>query len=342
MQQYDLAIIGGGPAGVAAGVYAARKRLNTLFITKDWNGQSSVSEGVENWIGEVKISGLDLSKKLENHLKAYASDVLHIKEGEWVKEVEKQSANGKNEIDGASRSKPLFSEPAEEKKALRREKLELTNSFIIATDKGSYEAKTILITTGSSRRKLDVPGADRLEHKGLTYCASCDGPLFAGQDVAVIGGGNAGFESAAQLLAYCKSVTLLSRSDFRADPVTIDAILSNPKMKAIKNAVPKEVLGDKFVSGFVYTDSDTKKDIALNVTGIFAEIGSIPNTDFIKDVVKLDAYNRIVVDPKNQRASIPGIWAAGDATDGLFHQNNIAAGDAVKALEDIYLFLKAK
>ena len=216
------------------------------------------------------------------------------------------------------------------------------NGFKITTDKGSYEAKTILVTTGSSRRKLDITGADRLEHKGLTYCASCDGPLFAGQDVVVVGGGNAGFESASQLLAYCKSVTLLSRSDFKADPATIDAILANSKMKAIKNAVPKEVLGDKFVSGFTYTDSASKKDVTLNVTGIFAEIGSIPNTNFIKNIVKLDQYNRIPVDPKNQRSLIVGIWAAGDVTDGLFHQNNIATGDAVKALEDIYLFLKTK
>jgi alkyl hydroperoxide reductase subunit F len=304
---YDLAILGGGPAGVAAGVYAARKRLNTVFITKDWNGQSSVSEGVENWIGEVKISGSDLSKRLENHLKAYASDVLHIREGEWCKLVEKTKTG-----------------------------------FKITTDKASYEAKTILVTSGSSRRKLDIRGADRLEHKGLTYCASCDGPLFAGQDVAVVGGGNAGFESASQLLAYCKSVTLLSRSDFKADPSTIETVLTNPKMKAVKNAIPKEVLGDKFVSGFVYTDAASKKDVTLNVTGIFAEIGSIPNTDFIKNIVKLDRYNRIIVDPKNQHSLTAGIWAAGDVTDGLFHQNNIAAGDAVKALEDIYLFLKAK
>jgi thioredoxin reductase len=321
---YDLAILGGGPAGVAAGVYAARKRLNTVFITKDWNGQSSVSEGVENWIGEVKISGLDLSKKLENHLKTYAGDILDIKEGEWVKEVKRQKAKGKSE----SQNSKIDCKKSE--------------SFLITTDKDSYEAKTILVTTGSSRRKLDITGADRLEHKGLTYCASCDGPLFAGQDVAVVGGGNAGFESASQLLAYCKSVTLLSRSDFKADPATIDTILANPKMKAIKNAVPKEVLGDKFVSGFTYTDSASKKDVTLNVTGIFAEIGSIPNTDFIKDIIKLDQYNRIPVDPKNQRSLIVGIWAAGDVTDGLFHQNNIAAGDAVKALEDIYLFLKTK
>ena len=311
---YDLAIIGGGPAGVAAGVYAARKRLNTVFITKDWLGQSNVSEGVENWIGDIKIPGLELSKKLEAHLKAYAADILHIKEGEWCKEISKFKIQNSKSEDG----------------------------FKITTDKGSYEAKTILVTTGSSRRKLDITGADRLEHKGLTYCASCDGPLFGGQDVAVVGGGNAGFESASQLLAYCKSVTLLNRSnEIKADPVTVEAVMKNPKMKVLKNAVPKEVVGDKFVSGLIYTDSSTKKDIALNVTGIFAEIGSIPNTDFIKNIVNLDQYNRIPVDPKNQRAGA-GIWAAGDATDGLFHQNNIAAGDAVKALEDIYLFLKAK
>jgi thioredoxin reductase len=348
MQQYDLAIIGGGPAGVAAGVYAARKRLNTLFITKDWNGQSSVSEGIENWIGEVKISGLDLSKKLENHLKAYAGDVLHIKEGEWCIRVESKEITSEaiprdrgSLMSATARVGEIF----QQKNVRAPETLgsrSLKNFFKITTDKGSYQAKTILITTGSSRRKLDIPGADRLEHKGLTYCASCDGPLFAGQDVIVIGGGNAGFESASQLLAYCKSVTLLSRSDFKADPSTIDAVLANAKMKAIKNAVPKEVLGDKFVNGFVYTDKPSKEDIILNATGIFAEIGSIPNTGFIKDIVKLDQYDRIIVDPKNQRASLSGVWAAGDATDGLFHQNNIAAGDAVKALEDIYLFLKTK
>jgi alkyl hydroperoxide reductase subunit F len=372
MQQYDLAIIGGGPAGVAAGVYAARKRLNTIFITKDWNGQSSVSEGIENWIGEVKISGLDLSKKLENHLKAYAGDVLDIKEGEWVKNVESQKSKGKSEevtsgaigIDRGSlmsrfsrivpgstaRVGEIFQQANQQIRPLGANvrapeaipSRSLENLFTITTNKDSYKAKTILVTTGSSRRKLDIPGADRLEHKGLTYCASCDGPLFAGQDVAVVGGGNAGFESASQLLAYCKSVTLLSRSDFKADPTTIEAVLNNPKMKAVKNAIPKEILGDKFVSALTYTDAVTKKDITLNVTGIFAEIGSIPNTDFLKEVIKLDQYNRIPVDPKNQRAGISGIWAAGDVTDGLFHQNNIAVGDAVKALEDIYLFLKAK
>lgn len=307
---YDLAIIGGGPAGVSAGVYAARKKLKTVFITKNWEGQSSVSEGIENWIGTIKISGLDLAKNLENHLKAYAKDVVDIKEGELCEKIYK------NDND---------------------------NTFKIKTKTSEYEAKKILITTGSSRKKLSVEGADKFEHKGLTYCASCDGPLFADQDVVVVGGGNAAFESASQLLAYCKSVTLINRSDsFRADQVTIDNVSKNPHFKIIRNAISKQVKGDKFVNSFVYTDADTQKDYELNVTGIFVEIGSIPNTGFVKDIVKLDQWGHIITSPKDQKTSQPGIWAAGDCTDGLYNQNNIAAGDAIKALEDIYINIKTK
>jgi len=309
---YDLAIIGGGPAGAAAAVYAARKRLKTVFITADWLGQSNVSEKIENWIGTVAISGLELSRSLEKHAKAYAEGIVDFKEGEYCTKIGRFVSGTKEQ-------------------------------FKITTSKGVYDAKTILITTGSHRRKFEIPGAEKFDNKGLTYCATCDGPLFADQDVAVIGGGNAGFESAAQLLAYCKSVTLLIRGDtLKADPGTIEKVTRNPKMKVIKFAVPKEVRGDKFVSFYVYTDAKTKKDIEIPVTGIFVEIGSLPNTDFSKDLIKLDAFNRVVVDAKNQRASVDGIWAAGDCTDGLYHQNNIAAGDAVKAIEDIYSWLHAK
>ena len=305
---YDLTIIGGGPAGVAAGVYAARKELKTLFITKDWNSQSTVSEGIENWIGTVKISGADFAKSLEQHLRAYAKDSVDIHVSESVEKVEK--------IEGG---------------------------FKITTSKGSYESKTVLVTAGSNRKKLEAKGADIFEHKGLTYCASCDGPLFSGQDVVVIGGGNAAFESASQLLAYCKTVTLINRTDkFRADPVTVAAVSKNSHFKIVTNAVSKEVKGEKFVNAFVYADAKTGEETELAVAAIFVEIGSVPTTYFVKDLVKMTEYNQVVVDPRTQRASIDGIWAAGDCTDGLYHQNNIAAGDAVKALEDIYLFLKAK
>ena len=307
---YDLTIIGGGPAGVSAGVYSARKELKTLFITKDWNSQSTVSEGIENWIGTVKISGADFAKSLENHLKAYSRDFVDIIVGKSVEKIEKSDTD---------------------------------SIFKIITNDGVFESKTVLITTGSFRKKLEAINADKFEHKGLTYCASCDGPLFAGQDVIVIGGGNAAFESAAQLLAYCKSVTLINRSDkFRADPITVEAVSKNSHFKIINNAISKEIKGDKFVSSYVYTDLKTNTDIELSATGIFVEIGSLPNTYLVKDLVKLDQWNHIIVDPRNQTTSVKGIWSAGDCTDGLYHQNNIASGDAVKALEDIYLFLKTK
>jgi len=305
---YDLIIIGGGPAGVAASVYAARKKLKTLLITPEWGGQSIVSEQIYNWIGTPAISGHELAESFKKHAEANIGDSLELKQ-EKVIVVEK---NG--------------------------------DTFKIKTDAGSeFETKTVLVAAGSNRRKLEAPGADRLEHKGLTYCASCDGPIFADQDVAVIGGGNAGFETAAQLLAYCKSVTLINRSDtFRADEITVEKVLKNPKMSVVKNAEILEVTGEKFVDGLKYKDMVTNEEKTLNVTGIFVEIGQIPNTDFVKDILPLDKIGRVIIDPKTQKTSVPGIWAAGDCTDVLYHQNNIAAGDAVRALEDIYLAIHTK
>lgn len=300
---FDLAIIGGGPAGVSAGVYAARKRLKTILITETFGGQSTESVGIENWIGTPNIAGPEFGKLLETHLRTYAGEAVAIKAPETVEKVSK--------IDGG---------------------------FEVKTSNESYQAKTVLIATGSTRRKLEIPGAKEFDNKGISYCASCDGPLFAGQDVVVIGGGNAGFESAAQLLAYANSVTLLNRSDvFRADEMTVEAVLKNPKMKAIKGAVPVEVKGEKFVNALIYKDAEGEHE--LKVGGIFVEIGLIPTTSFVEGLVNLNEHNQVAVDPKNQRTSTEGIWAAGDSTDGLFHQNNIAAGDAVKALEDIYLYV---
>lgn len=306
---YDLIIIGGGPAGSAAAVYAARKKLKTLFITKEWGGQSIVSEQIYNWIGTPTISGNDLAEGLKSHVMANVGDSLEVKEGSNVSSLEKSGSN-----------------------------------FTVKTEAGdSFETKTVLIASGSGRRKLEATGADRLEHKGLTYCASCDGPIFSGMDVAVIGGGNAGFESAAQLLAYCNSVTLINRSDtFRADEVTVEKVLKNPKMKTITNVDILEVKGDKFVEGILLKDIKTGEEKELKVSGIFVEIGQIPNTGFVKNVVALDQYGRVKIDPRTQKTETPGIWAAGDCTDVLYHQNNIAAGDAVRALEDIYLAIHTK
>ncbi len=305
---YDLIIIGGGPAGVAAGVYAARKQLKTLFVTSEWGGQSTVSEDIQNWIGTAHISGAQLAINLKAHLEEYKSDIVDIKEGK-VTTIKKADEH-----------------------------------FTVHTEAGeSYEGKTVLITVGSTRRKMKVPGAMEFDNKGLTYCASCDGPLYGGMDVAVIGGGNAAFETAAQLLAYSKSVTLLQRGEeYRADPVTVERVLANPKMKGITNTEIVEVKGDKFVKSLTYKDLNDGQIKELSVNGIFVEIGLIPSTDLAKDIVELDKVGHIVVDPRTQATSIKGIWAAGDCTDGLYHQNNIAAGDAVKALEDIYMHIHTR
>jgi alkyl hydroperoxide reductase subunit F len=305
---YEVAIIGGGPAATAAAVYAARKLLKTVLITESFGGQSVVSEEIQNWIGTPKISGNDLAKSFEAHVREYAGDVVEVVKGQLVSKVEK--------IDGG---------------------------FRLETKSGkTFDAQTVLVATGGSRRKLEVPGAAEFDNRGLTYCASCDGPLYGGMDVAVVGGGNAGFETAAQLLAYAKSVTLLHRGEnYTADPVTVQKVLAHPNMTGLLNAEPTAVVGEKFVTGLKYKDKKTGEEKTLAVPGVFVEIGLMPSTEYVKNLVELDKIGRVKVDPRTQRTSIQGVWAAGDCTDGLYHQNNIAAGDAVKAIEDIYLFLRA-
>jgi len=306
---YELIIIGGGPAGTAAAVYAARKQLSTLIIASEFGGQSNVSEEIYNWIGTPAISGANLAKAFETHVKEYEGEFLVIKKGFFVEKIEKKDGN-----------------------------------FVVKTSQGeSFEGKSVLITTGSGRRKLSVLGAAEFDNRGVVYCASCDGPLFSGQDVVVIGGGNAGFESAAQLLAYAKSVTLLHHGDmFKADPVTVKKVLAHPKMTGILNAEVTSVKGEKFVTGITYKDKMTNTEKELAVVGVFVEIGQIPNTKFVEGLVEFDEFKRVKIDPWTQSTTTEGVWAAGDCSNIRYHQNNIAAGDGVRALEDIYLWLRAK
>jgi len=307
---YELAIIGGGPAGAAAAIYAARKRVKTILVVGSWGGQSGVSSEIQNWVGTPAISGAELAENLRKHTELYAGEWLTIVTPAWASAL----APHDDYVDVT----------------IKKGKEETT-----------YSVQALLITTGANRRKLDIPGAAEFDQRGLTYCASCDGPLFADQDVAVIGGGNAAFETALQLLAYCKSVTLLVRSDVvRADAITVAVAQTNPKMRIIKNAVPVAVEGSRFVTGIKYKDAKTNAETHLPVSGIFVEIGLIPNTDWISTALAMNEIKQVKVDPKTQRTAHPRIWAAGDCTDGLYHQNNIAAGDAVKALEDIYMFLR--
>ena len=306
---YDAIIIGGGPAGVAAGIYAARKKLRAVLIAEEVGGQSTVSEQIENWVGTSKISGADLAKSFRTHLDAIKGDVLDLALGERVVSLAK--------IEGG---------------------------FSATTKTGKeFSAKSVLVASGASRRKLAIPGAEKFENKGVTYCASCDGLLFSGQDVAVIGGGNAGFETALQLLSYAKSVTLIHRrQEFKADPVTVEKASAHPNMRIVQNAEPTEVVGEQFVTGLKYADKTTGEIRELPVSGIFVEVGVLPNTEFAAGLIPLDAIGRVPVDQRSQRTGVEGIWAAGDCTDELYHQNNIAAGDGAKAMEDLYLWIKKR
>lgn len=305
---FDLIIIGGGPAACSAGVYAARKKIKTLIIAEELGGQSAVSPEVQNWLGEISITGPNLAQKFIDHLKNYEGEYLSIKKG-VANDIKKED-----------------------------------DHFIVSSAQGEiFHSQTLFLAMGGRRRKLTVKGADQFEHKGLTYCASCDGPLFSNQAVAVIGGGNAGFGTASQLLAYCQKVTLLETNpSFRAEAITIENLKKHSHFEAINNVELLEIIGDKFVSGLNYKNKETGEIVELPVTGIFVEIGFLPNTEMVKDLVNLNGTGNIIVDHQTQRSSLEGIWAAGDCSNVRYHQNGIAAGDAIKAVENIYEFLQQK
>ena len=309
---YDIIIIGGGPAGSAAAVYAARKRLKTVLITESFGGQSIVSDDIQNWIGEKSISGFDLAKKFEDHVRAH-TEMVDIKMPERAVSV--RSITCDSEGRGCD--------------------------FEVTTDKGAtYKGKSIILTAGARRRQLGVPGEDRLNGKGVAYGSTCDAPLFSGKAVAVVGGGNAGLEAVIDLLPYASKIYLVEYGTaLKGDQVSQDRIRGEGKVQILYRAQSKEVTGENFVTGLKYTDLDSNEERMLEVGGVFVEIGSVPNSEMVKDLVKLDKYGQVVIDSKHGATSQPGIFAAGDITDDPYKQNNISAGDAVKAALAAYAYL---
>lgn len=304
---YDVIIIGGGPAGSAAAIYSARKKLKTLLITESFGGQSIVSDDIQNWIGEPHISGFDLAKKLENHVRAF-SDSIEIKMPERAAEI-------------TSKKCQIIEEGR-------------ICDFEVKTDKGNvYEGKSVILTSGARRKKMNVPGEDKFEGKGVAYCSTCDAPLFSGKKVVVVGGGNSGLEAVIDLFPYASEIYLLHRGEeLKGDPIEQDEIKKNPKLKEIiLNAQTLEIMGDKFVTGLKYQDKKTGEEKILEVEGVFVEIGSVPNSEMVKNLIELDKYGQVVINSKHSTTSHPGIFAAGDITDDPYKQNNISVGDAVKA-----------
>lgn len=304
---YDLVIIGGGPAGVAAGVYAARKKIKSAIVAETFGGQSTVSADIQNWIGTQSISGFDLAQNLEKHLRGQ-------------QDIEIISAAAATKLEAAG----------EDLKVFLRDGRELLT-------------RTVFLATGAKRRKLGIPGEKELDGKGVAYCSICDAPLFQGQAVAVVGGGNAGLEAVLDLEPYASEIYLLHRhSELKGDKVTQDKISNIEKLKIILSAEPTAIIGDKLVSELRYKDLRDGSEKELKVGGVFVEIGHLPASDLVNGLADLNSHSQVKIDPWTQRTSHPRIWAAGDVTDGRYQQNNISAGDAVKAVLNIQEFLRGR
>lgn len=304
---YDLIIIGGGPAGVAAGVYAARKKIKSLIIAESFGGQSIVSADVQNWIGTPSVSGYELAKSLESHLRSFSGSI-DIEEGDRVSKIDPSTGSGQEK------------------------------HFKVTTSAGkTFDTKYIILTSGSRRKRLGVPGEDKYDGKGVVFCSICDAPLFKDKEVAVVGGGNAGLEAVIDLFPYAKKIYLIIRSEGpKGDPVTLDKVVSNPKVQIIAQADTEEILGDNFVTGLRYKSRPSGESKELKVEGVFVEIGAVPNSEIVKGLVNINEKGEVAVDAKTQQTSDQGIWAAGDVCDALYKQNNTSAGDAIKAVLSVY------
>lgn len=299
----DLIIVGAGPAGITAGVYAARKKIDFLMISEDIGGQTALSADVENYTGYQFITGTELVAKFEEHLKQFN---VRLKANEAVKRINKAS----------DRAGGTY--------------------FIVETAKELHEAKSVIIASGRRPRWLDVKGEEGFRNKGVSYCATCDGPVFADKVVAVIGGGNAALDAALQMMKIASKVYLLNINPALAgDPIMRDKVESSDKVEVINNAVTKEILGAQFVTGIKLEQAGVAKELALQ--GIFVEIGSVPNSSII-DFIKKNNSNEIIVDNLN-RTSEPGIFAAGDVTDIPEKQIIVAAGEGAKAVLGAFRYL---
>lgn len=297
---YDLIIIGGGPAGMTAAVYAARKNLKTLVVTKDFGGQTLQSPAVENYLGYQYITGPELVTKFQEHMDQF--------------DIDKEMGL----IDALSREDDMFTVQTQEGKRFR--------------------SKAVIIASGKTPRRLEVPGEKEFIGRGVSYCATCDAPVFTGMDVAVVGGGNSSLSAAAQLISIANQVYLIVRSKIRADEVIIEKVRQADNATFYVGYVPTLVKGHTMVSGLVIEERATKKKLELDLQGVFVEVGSIPVSQFASELVALNEKEEIKVNNKTA-TNVPGIFAAGDVTDVPEKQIIIAAGEGAKAALGAYDYL---
>ena len=300
---YDLIIIGGGPAGITAGIYAARKKIKILLIAKDFIGQIGKTNEVDNYPGFSKISGLDLMKKFEEHLKKFSF------------EIKKQ-------------------------KVIKVGKIQ--QGFAVKTEeKEEFLTKTIIVATGRDPRPLEAEGEKEYIGRGVSYCSICDGPFFQNKAVAVIGGGNSGFEAALDLVKYAKRIFIFEKSEkIIADEILRDRAKKEKKIEIHTNTEIKKIEGNNKVQDLIYQDLKTRKTYQVPTDGVFIQIGSIPATGFLKDLVEFNQTDEIKVDFETCATSCSGIWAAGDVNNGEWKQIIIAASDGARAALAVYEYLQ--
>jgi len=303
---YDLIIIGGGPAGMTAGIYAGYQKLKTLLITKNFGGQiNRKAVTIENYPGLGEISGAELIKSFEKHLKRFPVEILN----DTVVEVKKENEN-----------------------------------FTVLTGEGKkeFQAKAVIVASGADPRPLEVLGEKEFIGRGVSYCVTCDGPLFQNKKVAVIGGGNAGLEAAIFLAQWAKKIYILEfLPQLPATPVHIQKVKNLDKVEIITNVEIKEIKGKEFVEALVYQGRDSNELKTLEIDGIFIEIGSMPATNFVKDLVDFNEKDEIIVNPYTAETKTPGLFAAGDVDNVLYKQIVIACGEGAKAAISAIKYLRS-
>lgn len=293
--EFDVLVVGGGPAGAAAAIYAARKGIRTGVVADRFGGQVMDTLGIENFISVQETEGPKLAQALEQHVKSYEVDIMNLQRASALR------------------------------KTNQGVEVELANGAVL-------KSKSVILSTGARWREMNVPGETQYRGKGVAYCPHCDGPLFKGKRVAVIGGGNSGVEAAIDLAGIVSHVTLIEFDNkLRADAVLQAKLASLSNVTVIKSALTKEVIGDgQKVTALSYEDRATQALHTIELEGIFVQIGLLPNTDWLKGVIELSPRGEIVVDPKGE-TSIPGIFAAGDCTTVPYKQIIIAMGEGAKA-----------
>ena len=307
---HDVIIVGGGAAAMSAAIYSARKKLSTLVITDEFGGQTSLQPEICNYPGFLEKDGYVLMKNMRKQTDDLGVEIKETADG--IQEVSFRNDHGK-EI------------------------------FTLKDKNGNiYEGRSVIIASGKKPRKLGVPGEDEFYNKGVTYCATCDAPLFGGKTVAVVGGGNTGLDSALLLSKYADKVYVLESSDkIKGDQVTQDKLKESGLTEFLINAEMKEIKGKKFVNAIVYKDKTSGEERELAVDGVFIAIGMIPNSDFLKGVCDLNQWGEVVISPRTNATSHVGVFAAGDITDVSEKQTVIAAGEGAKAALQCYKWLNS-